>query len=73
MGNGSKAQMKRDRNAKAAAGGPKSQLKSNEAAKSIQCMTCRQTFLGTASDASLTEHAENRHSKTLKDCFPTKA
>ncbi|KAK1455125.1 hypothetical protein CMEL01_03885 [Colletotrichum melonis] len=78
MGNGAKAQQKRDRNAKDAK--PKgSQLKVNAAAKDIQCQICKSTFLKTTkapavltscSSNSLTEHAENKHSKGLADCFP---
>ncbi|KAI8575451.1 hypothetical protein K450DRAFT_261800 [Umbelopsis ramanniana AG] len=70
MGNGQKAQMKRDRNAKDAKKGPTSQLKANNAAKSVICQTCKQTFLCTIRAKALTEHADNKHSKTLEDCFP---
>ncbi|RAL07907.1 uncharacterized protein BO97DRAFT_408658 [Aspergillus homomorphus CBS 101889] len=70
MGNGAKAQMKRDRNAKDANKGGKSQLKANEAAKDIICQICRSTFLKTAKAPALTEHAQNKHNKTLQDCFP---
>jgi hypothetical protein len=44
---GAKAAMKRERNAKAAGGVAKSQLKQNEAAKDIQCTICKATFLKT--------------------------
>ncbi|KDN44927.1 DUF1909-domain-containing protein [Tilletiaria anomala UBC 951] len=71
MGNGAKAQQKRERNAKDSKKGPTSQLKVNEAAKNIQCMTCRQTFLATTRSPALIQHAQDRHSKTLKECFPT--
>ncbi|KAI0271533.1 hypothetical protein BC834DRAFT_1006780, partial [Gloeopeniophorella convolvens] len=48
MGNGAKAQQRRERNAeKGAAKGSKSQAKVNEAAKSIVCNICRQAFLVT--------------------------
>lgn len=72
MGNGAKAQQKQQRNAKKATdGAAKSQLKTNEAAKSIICMTCRQTFLSTTRLPALTQHVENKHSgKTVADCFP---
>ncbi|KAK3329454.1 At2g23090 like protein [Apodospora peruviana] len=70
-GNGAKAAQKRERNAKNAAGGAKSQLKVNEAAKDIQCDTCKATFLKTTREKALTEHAVNKHNKTLKECFPT--
>ncbi|CEN59834.1 At2g23090 like protein [Aspergillus pseudodeflectus] len=70
MGNGAKAAMKRERNAKDAKGNGKSQTKINEAAKDIQCVVCRQTFLKTTRGPALTEHASNKHSKTLEDCFP---
>ncbi|KAJ2629882.1 hypothetical protein GGF44_004181 [Coemansia sp. RSA 1694] len=62
MGNGNKAQMKRERNAKAGTEA-KSQLKINVASKTIQCKVCFQTFM-------LTLHADNKHSKTLLECFP---
>ncbi|KAL4920720.1 At2g23090 like protein [Aspergillus aurantiobrunneus] len=70
MGNGAKAASKRERNAKDTKGSGKSQLKTNEAAKDIQCVVCRATFLKTTRAPALTEHAANKHSKTLQDCFP---
>ncbi|KAL7752244.1 hypothetical protein RI367_002289 [Sorochytrium milnesiophthora] len=70
QGNGQKAQMKREKAAKKGGGEAKSQLKVNEAAKSIQCTVCKQTFLGTASQAMLAQHAENKHSKPFTECFP---
>jgi hypothetical protein len=71
MGNGAKAQQKRERNAdKNAPKGSKSQAKVNEAAKNIVCQTCRQAFLLTTRAPALEEHSTNKHSKTLKDCFP---
>ncbi|KAI9926174.1 hypothetical protein AWENTII_002178 [Aspergillus wentii] len=69
MGNGAKAASKRDRNAKDTKTA-KSQLKVNESAKDVQCVTCKATFLKTVRSAALTEHASNKHSKTLQDCFP---
>jgi len=71
MGNGAKAQQKRERNAAKAGGTAKSQVKSNEAAMNIICQTCRQTFFATTRAPALEEHAQNKHSKTLADCFPT--
>ncbi|KAG0240335.1 hypothetical protein BGW41_007048 [Actinomortierella wolfii] len=70
MGNGQKAQMRRERNAKDAGGAAKSQLKANEAAKNIICVICRQTFLCTIRAKNLEEHASNKHGKGLQDCFP---
>ncbi|KAJ7357137.1 At2g23090 like protein [Mycena albidolilacea] len=71
MGNGAKAAQKRERNAdKGAAKGSKSQAKVNEAAKSIVCATCRQNFLITTRAPALEEHAQNKHSKTMAECFP---
>ncbi|KAL7926791.1 At2g23090 like protein [Trichoderma austrokoningii] len=70
MGNGAKAQQKRDRNAAKTGGVAKSQLKVNEQAKDIMCMVCRSTFLKTTKAPALTEHAQNKHSKTIDDCFP---
>ena len=57
-GNGAKAAQKRERNAdknKKAAG---SQLKQNEAAKTIVCVLCKQAFLGTMRKPALSTHAE---------------
>ncbi|KAI0199787.1 At2g23090 like protein [Astrocystis sublimbata] len=69
MGNGAKAQQKRERNAKDSKAA-KSQLKVNEKAMDIQCSICKSTFLKTTRAPQLTEHASNKHSKTLGDCFP---
>jgi hypothetical protein len=57
-GNGNKAAQKRQRNMdknKPVAG---SQLKTNEAAKTIVCALCKQNFLGTMRKPALSEHAE---------------
>ncbi|EIW86522.1 DUF1909-domain-containing protein [Coniophora puteana RWD-64-598 SS2] len=71
MGNGAKAAQKRERNAaKNDPKGSKSQAKVNEAAKNIICQTCRQSFLLTTRAPALEEHAKNKHSKTLAECFP---
>ncbi|KAJ1973208.1 hypothetical protein H4R35_004234 [Dimargaris xerosporica] len=70
MGNGQKAQHKRERLLKNAGKAKGSQLKQNEAAKTFMCTICRQTFLQTIRPKALAEHAENKHSKTLNDCFP---
>jgi hypothetical protein len=70
MGNGAKAQTKRERNnAKDHSKAPSSQLKSNAAAKTIICKTCRQDFQKTTNRAALEEHASNKHKKTYEDCF----
>lgn len=69
-GNGAKAAQKRERNAKDKGAAAKSQLKANEKALNIQCDTCKATFLSTTRENALTEHASNKHSKTLADCFP---
>ncbi|KAH6917615.1 At2g23090 like protein [Coprinopsis sp. MPI-PUGE-AT-0042] len=71
MGNGAKAQQKRERNADKNAKGGKSQLKVNEASKSIVCMTCRQPFMNTARAPALEAHATEKHDKTIAECFPT--
>ena len=47
--------------AKAAAAGKGSQLKSNAAAQSIVCQVCRSSFLCTSSYAKLVEHADSKH------------
>ncbi|ORE10612.1 DUF1909-domain-containing protein, partial [Rhizopus microsporus var. microsporus] len=70
---GAKAQMKRERNAKQnQKKDGASQLKANAAAKNIICKTCFQTFLCTSREKALTEHAQNKHNKTMKECFPGK-
>ncbi|PHH72172.1 hypothetical protein CDD80_4730 [Ophiocordyceps camponoti-rufipedis] len=69
MGNGAKAQQKRERSQKDGKAA-KSQLKVNEQAKSIQCQICKATFLQTTKAPALLEHASNKHSKGLTDCFP---
>ncbi|KIR59845.1 hypothetical protein I312_101493 [Cryptococcus bacillisporus CA1280] len=73
MGNGAKAQAKRDRNTKAAAGkGDQSQLKSNAAAMTIQCVTCKAVFQGTSKQLVLQQHVDSKHPKSdIKTCFPT--
>ena len=71
MGNGAKAQQKRERNQKDAGKSAKSQLKVNQAACDIQCVICKSTFLKTTKTPALLEHAENKHSKGLAECFPT--
>ncbi|CCU78017.1 hypothetical protein BGHDH14_bgh01825 [Blumeria hordei DH14] len=69
MGNGAKAASKRDRKDKDVKVA-KSQLKVNEQARDIQCNICKSTFLKTTRAPALTEHATNKHSKTLEICFP---
>jgi len=49
----SRAIQKRERNAKDAKGEAKSQLKVNEAAKTLKCMVCMQTFLQTAREPAV--------------------
>ncbi|KAI0762614.1 At2g23090 like protein [Fomes fomentarius] len=71
MGNGAKAAQKRERNAAKAGSAAKSQVKTNQAALNIVCQTCRQAFLLTTRAPALEEHAQNKHSKTLAECFPT--
>ncbi|PQE06588.1 family SERF protein [Rutstroemia sp. NJR-2017a BVV2] len=66
---GAKAASRRKRADKDDKGVAKSQLKVNEQAKSIQCDTCKSTFLQTTKLPALTEHASNKHSKTLEACF----
>ncbi|ETW87507.1 hypothetical protein HETIRDRAFT_307252, partial [Heterobasidion irregulare TC 32-1] len=71
---GAKAQQKRERNAEKSGGkGSKSQSKVNEAAKNIVCSVCKQPFLTTTRAPALEEHAQNKHSKTMADCFPGSA
>ncbi|GBE78136.1 hypothetical protein SCP_0110190 [Sparassis crispa] len=70
MGNGAKAAQKRERNAAKAGATAKSQTKTNQAALNIVCQTCRQAFLLTTRAPALEEHAQNKHSKTMAECFP---
>ncbi|GAA5993398.1 hypothetical protein JCM10908_002646 [Rhodotorula pacifica] len=70
MGNGAKAAMKRDRNAKDAKKGPTSQLDKNKAAMNIICNICRQQFFITTKAPQLEEHSQNKHSKPMAECFP---
>ena len=70
MGNGARAQQKRERNQKDTKVA-KSQLKTNAQACDIQCTICKSTFLKTTKAPALKEHAENKHSKTIADCFPS--
>ncbi|KAL7789951.1 At2g23090 like protein [Trichoderma ceciliae] len=71
MGNGAKAQQKRERNGAKDGKAAKSQLKVNQQAMDIQCQICKSTFLKTTKAPALLEHAQNKHSKGLSDCFPT--
>ncbi|KAJ5591588.1 uncharacterized protein N7459_001957 [Penicillium hispanicum] len=70
MGNGAKANQKRERADKDKSKVAKSQIKSNERAMNIQCQVCKQTFLQTTKAPALLEHASNKHKKGLPDCFP---
>ncbi|KAL2110845.1 hypothetical protein VUR80DRAFT_617 [Thermomyces stellatus] len=69
MGNGAKAAQRRERNQKEKKVA-KSQLKGNVAACNISCNICKQSFLQTAKAPILTSHAENKHGKTMAECFP---
>ncbi|KAI0735406.1 At2g23090 like protein [Earliella scabrosa] len=71
MGNGAKAAQKRERNAAKAGATAKSQTKVNQAAMNIVCQTCKQAFLLTTRAPALEEHAQNKHSKSMAECFPT--
>ncbi|KAL8387874.1 hypothetical protein RB595_009611 [Gaeumannomyces hyphopodioides] len=69
MGNGNRAQQKRERNAKDQKGIKKSQLK---VAKKIQCEICKVTFLSTIRGEELEQHSINKHAKRdMVECFPT--
>ncbi|SCZ89198.1 BZ3500_MvSof-1268-A1-R1_Chr9g10327 [Microbotryum saponariae] len=59
---------------KLAKSGPTSQLKANAAAMTIQCVTCKQTFMNTTKVDALKQHAENKHKNAaLATCFPNVA
>ncbi|KAM6497921.1 DUF1909 domain containing protein, partial [Amanita muscaria] len=68
---GAKAAQKRERSGgDKNAGKGKSQLKSNEASKSIVCTVCRQSFFITTRAPALEEHSQSKHSKAMVECFP---
>jgi len=69
MGNGAKAQQKRERNAQAGAKSKASQLKVNQEALSVLCDICKQPFMGTVRAPALEAHAQNKHGKGLAECF----
>lgn len=72
MGNGAKAAMKRERNAKDAKAGGHSQLKVNQKAMNVQCAICRQPFLLTIKRKALEEHINSKHAgKDFSACFPS--
>jgi S-adenosylmethionine synthetase len=56
MGNGAKAQMKRERNAKDQKGQASSQLKVNQKSLSVQCVVCKQSYMQTINKKTLEEH-----------------
>ncbi|RXK36218.1 hypothetical protein M231_06488 [Tremella mesenterica] len=74
-GNGAKSAKDRERKAaktKQANKENSSQLKTNAAAQSIQCVICKATFQGTAKQPSLQLHIDSKHSKaSFGECFPT--
>jgi len=77
MGNGNKAQQKRERNAakKKPVKGEASTLKAKAAAMSqLKCSICMTPFQVTSSQKILQLHAENKHpKKSFTDCFPASA
>jgi len=73
MGNGARAQQKRERAGNKDKKEPASQLKSNAAAQTFKCKTCFQTFQSTTARKALEAHATDRHSKKVEECFDFKA
>ncbi|KAJ8113143.1 hypothetical protein OPT61_g4661 [Boeremia exigua] len=70
MGNGAKAQQKRDRKGDAGPKEAKSQLKSVRLSyPAAQPDKTTVTFQSTTNRKLLTEHATNKHSKQFTDCF----
>ncbi|EGP87998.1 DUF1909-domain-containing protein [Zymoseptoria brevis] len=69
MGNGAKAQQKRERAGEKGKKEPSSQLKSNAAAKTVKCKICFQDFQSTVNRTALEQHADSRHTKKYEDCF----
>jgi len=70
MTNGNEAKHRREQQQKDKKKEPTSQLKANEKSMNIVCSICRQPFFVTTKEPQLIEHAEGKHKKTLKDCFP---
>ncbi|SCQ16853.1 conserved protein, unknown function [Plasmodium ovale] len=74
MGKGSNAckrnQARERKNVEVKAG--KSQLKANKEALNVICKVCYTVFMQTQSVAQLAEHAQNKHNKDVKECFPDK-
>ena len=78
-GNAQKTAMARaKKQAKEAASGkahsPEERKKMEAAKNSIQCQLCLQGFMGTAREAELQQHIDNKHAKantTIAACFPT--
>ncbi|CXJ15792.1 conserved protein, unknown function [Plasmodium berghei] len=52
--------------------GGKSQIKANQEALNVICKVCYTAFMKTQSISQLAEHAQNRHRKDVKECFPDK-
>ena len=74
-GNGNKAHLKRERNAKKAAqakkGSGPNQKEAAQKAMTIICMTCRTQFMSTSNEATLRQHQEAKHAKlSFEQCFP---
>merc|ERR1711933_173372 len=79
MGNGAKKQMKQQRNAaknKKSNKGASTKSKEFKAFSATNiCQICRQSFPGTAKEATLRDHVEGKHSskknkKSFQECFP---
>jgi uncharacterized CHY-type Zn-finger protein len=71
-GNGARAQQRRERAQKKQRQQKtaKSQLKTNQAALTIQCKVCKQSFMCVSNQDELRRHAENRHPKLeFAQCF----
>jgi hypothetical protein len=60
MGNGAKAAMKRERNAKDQKGQASSQLKVNQKAMNVQCSICRQQYMQTINRKTLEDHISSK-------------
>lgn len=69
-GNGCKAAMRRERSKDQGKKTQASQLKVNEKALSYVCQSCFTSFLCTANEKILADHAQDKHKKSLLDCFP---
>lgn len=72
-GNGNKAMLQRERNAKKTQkkGSGVNQKEAAAKAMTIICQICRTGFMGTSNEATLRSHSDAKHPKeSFERCFP---